>query len=89
MRRRYTIRIDGCLNHSWQDWFAGLSIGHEKNARGELVRTILSGLFDQSTLYGVLSKLCSLGLSLVSVCREEVRDALDRDRSEAAGGGGR
>lgn len=59
----YQFRIQGHLSVEWSAWFDGLTITHDPN--GE---TILTGpLPDQAALYGVLNRLQSLNLSLLSV----------------------
>jgi hypothetical protein len=61
----YEIRVAGHLTDRWTDWFDGLAI--QNDARGE---TILSGwLADQAALFGVLSKIQALNLTLISVQR--------------------
>jgi hypothetical protein len=63
-RQCYEIRVEGHLAADWSDWFDGLTVCQETN--GE---TALSGLMDQATLHGVLSKVRDLGLVLVAVNR--------------------
>ena len=59
----YEIRVNGHLTGPWADWFSGLRITNLEN--GEAV---LSGLLpDQAALYGVLNRISSLGLKLISV----------------------
>jgi len=66
---RIEIRIKGCINPQWSDWFDGLSI--EPSGLDE---TILHGIVaDQAALYGILARLRDLGLYLVSVSSEEVK----------------
>ena len=61
----YEIRVEGHLGDHWSDWFDGLEV--RKEPGGE---TVLSGLIvDQSALFGVLTRLQSLNLALVSVER--------------------
>jgi len=61
----YEIRIDGHLSEHWTDWFEGLTICNEPS--GEAV---LSGSFvDQAALFGILTKIHSLNLTLISVKR--------------------
>jgi hypothetical protein len=65
--RSVRIRINGCIDEHWSDWFAGLTITHTDE--GE---TVLSGVVvDQAALYGVLTMLRDLGLPLVSVNSDE------------------
>jgi hypothetical protein len=62
---RYQIRVRGALDPRWSAWFAGLAITHD--ADGD---TLLAGpLADQAALYGVISRLRDLGLTLLAVAR--------------------
>ena len=63
---RYQIKVPGQLNASWSEWVEGLSVTVENDADG-LPVTILSGKFDQSALQGLLRRLYSMGLPLISV----------------------
>ncbi len=61
--RTVKIRVNGCIDEQWSNWFAGLTITHTD--QGE---TILSGdVVDQAALYGVLCLLRDLGLPLISL----------------------
>lgn len=61
----YEIRVEGQLSDRWSNWFAGLEI-HDDPGDG----TILTGpLVDQAALFGLLSKVHALNLTLVSVKR--------------------
>lgn len=64
----YRIRVEGCLDPHWSDWFSGLTPGEEPDG-GEAV-TVLTGLVpDQAALRGILNKLWDLNLILLSVER--------------------
>jgi len=59
----YEIRVEGHLTEHWSDWFDELTIHNESG--GE---TIVNGSFvDQAALFGMLIKLHSLNLTLISV----------------------
>ncbi len=61
------IRIAGCLDPWWAEWFEGLEM--KQTGQGN---TILTGnLVDQAALYGLLGKLRDLGASLRAVSFEE------------------
>lgn len=63
--RLYEIRVEGHLTDRWSDWFDGLAILNDPN--GE---SILTGLFiDQASLFGTLTKIQVLNLTLISVNR--------------------
>jgi len=57
------IRVKGRLDARWSEWLEGLGIRH--TPQGE---TVLTGpLLDQAALYGLMSKLRDLGLTLTLV----------------------
>ena len=59
----FEIHVKGHLDYSWSDWLEGLEIKLLDN--GEMV---LSGhIEDQAALMGILNKLYSLNLTLLSV----------------------
>jgi len=61
----YEICIEDHLSENWSEWFGGLTIHNEPG--GE---TIISGSFvDQAALFGMLIKIHSLNLTLISVKR--------------------
>lgn len=64
----YEFRVEDHLTDRWSDWFNELAIRNE--LCGE---TVLTGVIsDQAALFGVLSKIQALNLSLVSVNRKPV-----------------
>ena len=62
----YQIRVPGYLDESWSDWIGGLTITVESEGDGPPVTT-LTGTLDQAALHGLLRRLYSLGLPLISV----------------------
>jgi hypothetical protein len=67
----YQIQVPGELDESWSDWVEGVTITVESEGEGPPVTT-LTGRLDQAALQGLLRRLYSLGLPLVSVvCLEE------------------
>jgi hypothetical protein len=61
----YEIRVEGHLTERWSDWFEGLAIHNEHS--GE---TVVSGAFvDQAALFGTLTEIHSLNLTLISINR--------------------
>jgi hypothetical protein len=62
------IQVKGKINPNWSDWFEEMQI--RESFSGD---TILCGnLPDQAAVYGVLSRLSSLGIPLISVtCQEK------------------
>jgi hypothetical protein len=63
----YRIRVKGHLDLIWSAWFDGLTITHEANGD----TTIHSPVADQAALYGVIGTARDLGLTLLSVVRNE------------------
>lgn len=62
----YQIKVPGELDESWADWTGDLTIIVESENEGSPVTT-LTGTFDQAALQGLLRRLYSLGLPLLSV----------------------
>jgi hypothetical protein len=62
----YDIKVPGHLDESWADWVGGMMVTVEGDSDGPPVTT-LTGTFDQAALHGLLRRLYSLGLPLISV----------------------
>ena len=62
----YEIKVPGELDTGWADWAGSMSFAVETEADGSPVTT-LTGTFDQAALQGLLRRLYSLGLPLISV----------------------
>ena len=62
----YQIKMPGHLDESWSDWAGGMTITVESEGDG-LPVTTLTGTVDQAALQGLLRRLYSLGLPLISV----------------------
>ena len=64
----YQIKVPGLLDERYMDWADGLTVVNESGEDG-LPITTLSGSMDQAALLGLLRRLYSLGLPLISaVC---------------------
>lgn len=62
----YTIKVDGCLDRKWADWFEGMTLRYE----GRM--TVIQGpVVDQAALHGLLARVRDLNLTLLSVERIE------------------
>ncbi len=62
----YTIKVEGCLDKKWVDWFEGMEMNYE----GEM--TVLRGAVpDQAALHGLLARVRDLNLVLLSMERSE------------------
>ena len=62
----YQIKVPGHLDKSWSEWSGRMTITVESEGNGPPV-TILTGTVDQAALQGLLRRLYSLGLPLISV----------------------
>jgi len=62
----YQIQVPGHIGKSWSDWAGGMTITVECEGEGPPVTT-LTGTVDQAALQGLLRRLYSLGLPLISV----------------------
>ncbi|MCL4560874.1 MAG: hypothetical protein M1281_09700 [Chloroflexi bacterium] len=61
----YQLRVEGHLDPDWSEWFEGLVISQE----GDGITVIAGRVRDQAVLFGLLTKVRDLGLTLVSVNR--------------------
>ena len=66
-RAVYEVRIKDHLDESWSTWFEGLTITHQEEGTTLLVGPV----GDQSALQGLLLRIATLGLTLLSVRRIE------------------
>lgn len=65
------IVVKGHLDPHWSEWLEGMTITHTAD------QTVLCGtVADQSALYGLLSRLRDLGLTLISVISTEQNEAI-------------
>ena len=62
----YQIKVPGETNQRWSDWAGEMTIAVESEGDGPPVTT-LTGVLDQAALQGLLRRLYSLGLPLISV----------------------
>ncbi len=68
----YEFRVEGQLDDCWTEWFEGLKFQYGTNEDTGSPITILAGpVIDQSALHGILEKIRSLNIKLLSV--NEVR----------------
>ena len=69
----YQIKVPGELDKSWSDWVGGMAIAVESEGDGPPVTTLTGTVVDQAALQGLLRRLYSVGLPLLSViCVEYV-----------------
>ena len=62
----YQVKVPGELGESWSDWVEEMTITVESEGDSPPVTT-LTGTMDQAALQGLLRRLYSLGLPLISV----------------------
>jgi len=62
----YQIKVPGHLDESWTEWDGRMMIAVDSESDGPPVTT-LTGSIDQAALQGLLRRLYSLGLPLISV----------------------
>ena len=62
----YQIKVPGHLDERWSDWADNMKVAAETAADGMPITT-LTGSLDQAALLGLLRRLYSLGLPLISV----------------------
>ncbi|MFC1922267.1 hypothetical protein ACFLY4_03170 [Chloroflexota bacterium] len=68
----YEIRVPGELNERWVDWVENMLIAVEIDD-DEMPVSTLTGTLDQAALQGLLRRLYSLGLPLISVICVEIK----------------
>ena len=68
----YQITVQGYLDKSRADWFDGMDIEPQVDADGSSVTTLTGKVVDQAALHGLLRKLYDLGMSLLSIKRNEL-----------------
>ena len=66
----YEIRVQGHLDPRWSAWFDGMSITHHPDG----TTTLHGPVADQAALYGLISKLRDLGLTLLGVTQRSPPD---------------
>ncbi len=62
----YEIRVAEHLEERWAKWFGDLEIVHPAQSDETILRGMMA---DQAVLFGILSKIRDLGLTLISVQR--------------------
>jgi hypothetical protein len=63
----YRIKVPGELDKSWSDWAGGMTIATESEGDGPPATTLTGVVADQAALQGLLRRLYSLGLPLISL----------------------
>ena len=63
----YELRVQGHIDADWSGWFDPMSIVHNPDG----TTTLRGPVADQATLYGLISKVRDLGLTLLEVTRRQ------------------
>lgn len=64
------LHVKGHIHPRWSEWFGGLTI-----TQSSLDETVLTGpILDEAALYGIISRLRDLGLKLISLSSEEIKE---------------
>jgi hypothetical protein len=63
----YQIKVPGHLDESWSEWAGGMTITVESEGDGPPVTSLTGTIADQAALQGLLRRLYSMGLPLISV----------------------
>jgi hypothetical protein len=80
----YVIKVPGRLNEGWTEWFEGMTITVESGEDRPTITTLTGVVADEAALQGLLDRLYSLGLRLLSVQRTEPAvEALAKSNSNA------
>ena len=61
----YQIKVPGRLDPSWSDWAEGMAVSVEEGS-GQATTTLVATV-DQAALQGLLRRLYSMGVPLISV----------------------
>jgi hypothetical protein len=71
----YQIRVEGRLDDQWSEWFGGMTISCQAEGDDPPVTTLTGAVADQGALLGILIKVASMNLTLISVTRLEAGSA--------------
>jgi hypothetical protein len=63
----YQIKVLGRMDAEWSDWFEGMEISIEKGEGDQWVTKMTGVIQDQAALQGILSRIGTLNLKLISV----------------------
>ena len=72
----YQIKVPGHLDESWSEWAGGMTITVESGDDGPPVTILTGTVADQATLQGLLRRLYSLGLPLLSVNQVDTKESV-------------
>jgi len=67
----YEIRIRGRLDSNWSDWLDQMTVMTHRAENNQSVTSLTGSIKDQAALYGLIAKIKNLGLTILSINREE------------------
>lgn len=67
----YQIKVPGRLDERSTDWVEGMTVTIETEGNSSSITTLTGTFADQAALQGILRRLYSLGIPLISVNRVE------------------
>ena len=67
----FQIKVQGCLDPTWSDWFNEMEITNEIKTDSSSITIFEGEVDDQAKLRGVLNHLWDLNLIILSVNRVE------------------
>lgn len=73
MTDAYQIRIKGHLDSSWADWFEGFTLTLQPDGTTIMIGSVI----DQAALFGLLTRINSLGLPILLVKQLDEKIELD------------
>jgi hypothetical protein len=79
----YEIKVPGRLEEYWSEWLEGMTVEVESGSERPTVTTLTGEVPDQAALQGLINRLYSMGLSLISV--NLVPPPVDTGAEEATG----
>lgn len=67
----FHITVQGELEDRWSEYFSARSMSVEEDRNGQRITVLISEPVDQAALVGLINRLNSLGVKLVSVEPED------------------
>ena len=67
----YQIKVQGCLDPNWSDWFNEMEITNETKTDSHSITIFEGAVEDQATLRGILNHIWDLNLTILSVIKVE------------------
>ena len=68
---RYEITVRGWVDESWSDWLGSVAVVHEVSSDDVPITRLTATVVDQAALYGLLRRLHTLHVPLLSLAKVE------------------